>query len=307
MRADLIVGSRFPDYRLPDHNGQPRTLSEIQGDDTAVQDLEATLVARAFGSLPGRWQTVLWHIEVEGDSPARVAELLGLTANGVSALAYRAREGLRRAYLQVHLQDIAREECRYAVERLGSWTRLGLSKRAKTRVDAHLGSCGRCQALATELTDVNGGLRAALAPLVVGWPSVAGYLSAVTTGKATAAAALGVARTAGAAGNAEVDAAAGGAVAGPTAGAAAGSGAGATAAAGGAGSAAGAGTAAFGAAGATAVAAVGGAGSPWLWSWWWPGRRSLLPAAGWREAERRPRRARWPPRLPGAVRGVRPP
>jgi hypothetical protein len=43
-----------------------------------VQELEATLVARAFGSLPGRWQTVLWHIEVEGDSPGAAAALSGL-------------------------------------------------------------------------------------------------------------------------------------------------------------------------------------------------------------------------------------
>jgi len=38
---------------------------------------------------------VLWHSEIEGARPAEVASLLGLTANGVAVLAYRAREGLR--------------------------------------------------------------------------------------------------------------------------------------------------------------------------------------------------------------------
>ena len=71
--------------------------------DTAVEELESTLATRAFTRLPERWQLVLWRTEVEQQSPAEVAALLGLTPNGVSALAYRAREGLRQAYLQEHL------------------------------------------------------------------------------------------------------------------------------------------------------------------------------------------------------------
>ena len=73
--------------------------------DTAVADLETTMAARAFARLPERWQTVLWHTEVEQETPAQVAPVLGLSANGVAALAYRAREGLRQAYLQEHLAD----------------------------------------------------------------------------------------------------------------------------------------------------------------------------------------------------------
>jgi hypothetical protein len=65
--------------------------------DPAAADLERTMIARAFASLPQRWQAVLWHTEIEGARPAEVATLLGLTANGVAALACRAREGLRQA------------------------------------------------------------------------------------------------------------------------------------------------------------------------------------------------------------------
>src|SRR4029453_12935247 len=35
--------------------------------DTAVEGLERSLAARAFAKLPERWQTVLWHTEVEGE------------------------------------------------------------------------------------------------------------------------------------------------------------------------------------------------------------------------------------------------
>src|SRR2546430_10213444 len=45
----------------------------------------------------------LWQLEVEGKTPAEVAPMFGLSGNGASALAMRAREGLRQAYLQEHI------------------------------------------------------------------------------------------------------------------------------------------------------------------------------------------------------------
>ncbi|MGW6931053.1 sigma-70 family RNA polymerase sigma factor [Lentzea sp. NPDC054927] len=140
----------------------------VQFSDTAVAGLEKSMAARAFAALPERWQMVLWHTEIEGQSPAEVAPLLGLTANGVSALAYRAREGLKQQYLQMHLAATDAERCKATVDRLGAWTRAGLSKREATQVEAHLDECGRCRALAAELADVNGALRIFVAPLVLG-------------------------------------------------------------------------------------------------------------------------------------------
>ena len=94
---------------------------------------ESGAAAKAFASLPERWQVVLWHPEVEGEKPADIAPLLGMSANGVSALAYRAREGLRQAYLQQHLADVAGDRCRWATERLGAYVRGGLTKRETAR------------------------------------------------------------------------------------------------------------------------------------------------------------------------------
>ena len=153
--------------------------------DPSVARLERTLAARAFADLPERWQTVLWHTAIEGQPPEEVAPLLGLTANGVSALAYRAREGLRKAYIQAHVAHTPSEHCRAAVSKLGAWTRNGLSRRETSQVEAHLDSCGACRALASELADINSSLRGVVAPLVLG-VGAAGYLAA--TGKATAAA-----------------------------------------------------------------------------------------------------------------------
>src|SRR5580698_11163455 len=39
MRSDIVPGGVFPDYELPDHTGQLRKLSEIQGDDPLILTL----------------------------------------------------------------------------------------------------------------------------------------------------------------------------------------------------------------------------------------------------------------------------
>ena len=216
--------------------------------DTAIESLESSLAARAFSRLPERWQTVLWHTEIEGETPAEVAPVMGMTANGVAALAYRAREGLRQAYLQEHVNDTADAACQLTTSRLGAWARNGLSKRELSQVEGHLKDCDRCAGLAAELADLNSGLRGVVAVLAIGGAGLtAAYLAGGTGAKI---AALGWAGTAGGTalagtaggtaltGFAHVSALIGGA-----------SGAGFTAAAGTAGAAAVAGTAAGGTAG----------------------------------------------------------
>ncbi|WP_052810174.1 sigma-70 family RNA polymerase sigma factor [Streptomonospora alba] len=145
--------------------------------DPAVAGLERSLIARAYLSLPERWQAVLWYTEIEGYKPADAAPNLGMNPNSVAALAYRAREGLRQAYLQMHLAGGAAEACRPTVGKLGSYVRGGLAKRETSSVDRHLDDCGNCREVCAELADVNAGLRGIVLPLVAG-PAAAGYLAA---------------------------------------------------------------------------------------------------------------------------------
>lgn len=144
--------------------------------DTAVAGFESGAAARAFASLPERWQLVLWHLEVEGQKPADIAPLLGMSANSVSALAYRAREGLRQAFLTMHLSDISDAECRWVNEHLGAYVRKGLSKRDNAKVAAHLDECRRCTATYLELTEVNSNLAGIIAPLLLG-AAATGYVA----------------------------------------------------------------------------------------------------------------------------------
>ena len=123
--------------------------------DTAVEGFESAVAARAFASLPERWQLVLWHTEVEGQRPAEVASLLAMTPNSVSALAYRAREGLRQAYLSMHAADVDDDGCERTRAELGAYVRGGLSRRDAARVERHLEKCRRCTGLHLELVEVN--------------------------------------------------------------------------------------------------------------------------------------------------------
>ena len=205
-------------------------------EEPALEGFERGVVARAFHTLPERWQAVLWHTEVEGLTPAQIAPILGLTANGTAALAYRAREGLRQAYLQQHLNDPLDAGCRAAAGKLGAYVRGGLGTRENAQVQAHLDECGECRALVLELADVNHGMRAVIAPLVLGLAGMGAlaHLLPVGGGLAAGAAALGGHAHAGS-------------------GAAAGAGAGGAAAAGAAAGAGGAGAAGAGAVGGIAA------------------------------------------------------
>lgn len=144
--------------------------------DPAVAGLERSLIARAFLSLPERWQTVLWHTAVEGEKPAEVAPLLGLTPNSTAALAHRAREGLSQAYLEMHLSGVADEACKPALRRMGGYVRGVLGKRELPIVTEHLDDCADCRAVYAELADVNVALRSIIGPLIAG-PVLAGYLA----------------------------------------------------------------------------------------------------------------------------------
>ncbi|HEX7306243.1 sigma-70 family RNA polymerase sigma factor [Lentzea sp.] len=148
--------------------------------DKAVEDLDQALAASAFATLPERWQTVLWHTAIEGQSPGEIAPLLGLTPNGVSAMAFRAREGLRKAFLQAHVAQEPEERCRATVTKLGSWTRGGLKGRDAVQLDEHMDDCAECRKLASELSDVNAALRGLVAPIVLG-TGTTGYLAAAAT------------------------------------------------------------------------------------------------------------------------------
>jgi RNA polymerase sigma factor (sigma-70 family) len=153
--------------RIDLRESMPETPAALQADDVALLGLERNLVGEALQTLPSRWRTVLWLTEVEGLSPAEVSRRIGIKPNAVAALAYRARKGLREAYLQAHLRAEASQECRGTVARLGNYVRGELSDKDRTAIQVHLDSCAKCRCRRDELTDVNATLRHAFLPVPV--------------------------------------------------------------------------------------------------------------------------------------------
>lgn len=178
-----------------------RDLRVVPTEDTHLEVLTGTeeheyeavvdqgLVRTAFQSLSERDQQVLWHTSVEGHSPSAVAEVMGMSPNGVSVTALRAKDALRARYLDAHAERaISRadsDECRWVMERMGRYVRGKLPRRQHLRVEEHIDQCAHARALALEMTEVNRALPALIVPIIFmaacgsGHVVVAGLASAV--------------------------------------------------------------------------------------------------------------------------------
>ncbi|WP_053387199.1 sigma-70 family RNA polymerase sigma factor [Leucobacter japonicus] len=201
--------------------------------------------ARAFASLSERWQSVLWYTEVEGLPPREAAKLIGISPNGVSALAKRAREALQSAWVDEHInRELAEAACQSTLSHLQRYQRGKLTAALSREVEAHLDTCDACAGAAAELSGLNRQLALVLAGAVLGGGSVVTFLG-------------GVGSTAPASATALVDGASGVAPIDPGSGSAVGSGSGSTAGSS-SGAAAGSGSAAAGSGAAAAAAGAAG-------------------------------------------------
>jgi RNA polymerase sigma factor (sigma-70 family) len=169
---------------------QARETTQLSAEAQAMVQADKGFLVTAFSSLPGRWQEVLWRTAVERQSLGRVGSELGLTTNATAVLAFRAREGLRQAYLQAHVSDelAGREDCRRYAGKLGAFIRGSSASRGLRR---HLDVCDRCRAAYLELVDVNATLRAVFPVAVVGSIAAAAAVTAAGSAPAEAAAAAG--------------------------------------------------------------------------------------------------------------------
>lgn len=164
---------------VPDHEPMSRMLPVIEDPD---HRFDQHAIVRAFAQLPERWQTVLWLTAVEGRSHDEVSEQLEIKSNAVASLAFRARAGLRQAYLAEHLLTTNDPQCRAVIEQLPSYLGERMTSRRRRHIDEHLGACKTCTAAALELTEVDSKLGALLAPLVLAGFTASSIATAQTTG-----------------------------------------------------------------------------------------------------------------------------
>lgn len=174
LAADAYRSSEFSTSQLD----EVPDLTEAGPWEDGAFDLNAA--ARAFESLPERWQSVLWYAEVEGLAPRQIAPLLGLSPNGVSALTARAKEGLQSAWVETHIDmQLNDEACRSTREQLQRYQLGKLTARRTREVSAHLESCDACAAAAAEFSTLNKQLALVLATLLVGGAATGGLLKSL--------------------------------------------------------------------------------------------------------------------------------
>lgn len=165
VRRTAYTRNRLASRALPTDNAS--TLDAVVTDvDPVLEAFESGTMARAFHSLPERWQSVLWYMDVEQLKPAAAAPFVGLSANGTSSLLVRAREGLRQAYLQNHIAPAEEDSCAGYRELLGKHARNKLSSSQAVKLEAHLDDCLKCTALLLELRDLQASMRLAFVPLL---------------------------------------------------------------------------------------------------------------------------------------------
>lgn len=135
--------------------------------DTTAHMSELQLVRVAFAELPQRWQIVLWRTAVDKDSNIEVGRAMGLSPNGVAALAKRARRGFRLSYLRAHLSDRGIEaQCKPFIDGLAD---LSISEtNVPPGLMAHVASCVACTRRIDELRAVNLNFAGVLGPAVFG-------------------------------------------------------------------------------------------------------------------------------------------
>ncbi|MGH9188169.1 MAG: RNA polymerase sigma factor, partial [Acidimicrobiales bacterium] len=114
------------------------------GETPGADDIDGLLAV--FAGLPERWRSALWLTDVEGGTAAQTGMVLALSPEATSALADRARTGLRERFLDSARRSTTSADCRRALDDLDSG-------------DAHVSDCSDCQAKVVALADLRGALR----------------------------------------------------------------------------------------------------------------------------------------------------
>lgn len=119
------------------------------------QHPEDQLGLHALNSLPHRWQQVLRFHIIDRMKPSEIAPILGTTPGNVSQLVFRAREGLRDAWISAHVaprRTPNNPECEWTATALSAYARGTITTRGRSRIHAHLPHCRNCSRALIEAT-----------------------------------------------------------------------------------------------------------------------------------------------------------
>ena len=140
---------------------------EYRGD-PAAPHVRHSVTARAFGSLPGSSQTVLWHDAVEHDDGARIGLLLGANPEEMPILNRRARREFYSAYIQIHQDGMPSDECRNLHRMVLAYAD-ARNEHAAGDIFPHLEGCAHCSGAVTDLRRMRMDCGALLSESLLPW------------------------------------------------------------------------------------------------------------------------------------------
>lgn len=146
---------------------QPWLFEAAVDDPYLVDGIVAEHAIAALATLPAGWRELLWRVEVEGRTNAELADLMGKSHTAVSSMTHRAREGLRRAFLEHHVPATRASACRWTRQHLSRYVRSDLSERAAHRVQTHVSECAACARVLQDLESLNRRIGVSMWPVVL--------------------------------------------------------------------------------------------------------------------------------------------
>ncbi|MFC4222436.1 sigma-70 family RNA polymerase sigma factor [Lysinibacter cavernae] len=179
--------------RLVDLESAERSESLQTVSDDADSRVERSIIKEAFTSLPTQWQEVLWYTEVLELKPQAIAAKLNMTPNSVSALSYRARDGLRQAWIRAHLNDNnLPAACVETIDRLPAYLLGTLTEKRSEKLLAHLATCASCSKVLAEAESTASRLHSVVLPLLLTGGMAAGLTASLAAPASSAQAATQV-------------------------------------------------------------------------------------------------------------------
>ncbi|MFI9804134.1 RICIN domain-containing protein [Streptomyces sp. NPDC052301] len=175
LRPQLLTAARDTVRAWAGDDAACVTLPELRRT-TGGRGLRATkpgtperrqLADRAFRSLPGASQCLLWHAEVEAEPINIPAGLLGIDAVTAANALDQAREQFRAAFVRAHRELAPSKECRFHTRLLDVPMRRGGALLPDVR--RHVTACPYCRYAAEQLALCDDSLDVLLAETVLGW------------------------------------------------------------------------------------------------------------------------------------------
>ena len=140
------------------------------------------MLTAAYHDLSPQWREVLWYAHIDQMRPFQMAALIGTGAPDIPAVLHQAREGLRQAWVKLHIEaTIKYSLCRKVWEQADGYVRGELTEKDRAAIDRHRRICKGCAPVDSDAISVASHLRTIVLPSIAGTGGAANLLAYLQT------------------------------------------------------------------------------------------------------------------------------